>query len=323
LLAAPVYVPGSSGPLPPPPPPGGLAPPPPGGYFQDHNGPLLKGDPLLERPQSPPPGWFTSIELGLVGPHIDTHLASSVVVNAPAPFIDVVQLPTAQLDWVGSPRIDFGYRMAEGLGEFLFSYRSVVSSGQSLLIGFEGDGNNGILHSRLNMNVFDLLYGSREYSLAPLWDLNWKFGVRIAAIYFDSHAEGDFLTQRQTSNFVGAGPHAGVELARRFEAIPGLAAFGKLEGSLLVGRVNQSFEETVDFTSVGGTLTGGATTNASTQVVPVLSFDLGLSYTPYGFHWSRYAIGYEFQQWWSLGQAGGSHADLTTNGVFFRAEFTF
>jgi Legionella pneumophila major outer membrane protein precursor len=314
-LAAPLYAPGPA--VPAGPPPGGLAPPPPGGYFQDRNGPLLRGDPLLDRPLSPPPGWFTNLEFDLIGPHISNQLASFVNV---AGITDIVALPTAPLEWVGAPSIEVGYRMAGGLGEFTFAYRSIVSSGRALLVDFEGPGNDGFLNSRLNMNIFDLTYGTREYSLAPLWDLNWKVGARIAAIYFDSLGTGLFLEQRESSNFVGAGPIAGFEVARRFDGWPGVAVFGRLDGALLVGRVHQAFEETVDFAPI----LGGATDDSSTQVVPVLAMRLGLSYTPpWEGHWARFAIGYEFQQYWNIGRAAGSHADLQTNGVFFRAELGY
>jgi len=320
LLPAPVYVPGNPGPIPPPP-PGGLAPPPPGGYFQDRNGLLLRGDPLLERPLAPPPGWFANLEIDLIGPHISNQLSASVTVGGIA---DQVQLPSARLDWVGAPNIQIGYRLAEGLGAFVFGYRSVVSTGKAIAVDFEGPGNDGFIQSRLNMNIFDLLYASREYSLAPFWDLNWKLGARIAGIYFDSQASGVFLAQGESSNFVGAGPIGGFEVARHFETFPGVAAFGRLEGAVLVGRVHQSFEETIDFTSVGGSLLGGAANSSSTQAVPVLGLQVGLSYTPpWEGRWARFAMGYEFQQYWNIGQAGGSRADLQTNGVFFRAEFGF
>jgi hypothetical protein len=113
-------------------------------------------------------------------------------------------------------------------------------------------------------------------------------------------------------------------VARRFEACPGIAAFGRLDGALLIGNVHQAFEETVDFTSIGGSFLGGATDNSSTQVVPVLALRLGMSYTPpWEGHWARFAVGYEFQQYWDIGHAAGSTADLQTNGVFFRAELGY
>ena len=320
-LPAPVYVPRASGPVPPPPAPGVLTPPPPGGYFQDRNGPLLRGDPLLDRPKAPPPGWFAGVEIDLIGPHIHNQLNASVPVGG---FIEPGQLPTAPMDWVGAPRIDIGYRLAEGLGEFMFSYRSLVSEGRAGLVFADGTGAQGFLKSRLNMNVFDLTYGSQEYSLAPLWDMRWRAGARVAGGDFDSRGSDGIQSRGVSSNFVGAGPVASVDLARRFEAAPLLAVFGRVEGAMLVGNVHQGFEETVDLTSFGVPLFGGAVSNSSTQVVPVLAFQLGLSYSPpWAGPYSRFALGYEFQQWWSIGNAGSSKADLTTNGVFFRAEFNF
>jgi hypothetical protein len=319
-LPAPVYVPGNPGPLPPPP-PGGLVAPPPGGYFQDRNGPLLRGDPLLDRPLSPPPGWFSNLEINLLGPHVSNQLSSPVAIGG---IVDTVALPGAPLDWVGSPRIEVGYRMPQGCGEFLVGYQSLVSSGKAIALDFEGAGNDGFLKSRLNMNVVDFLYGSREYSLAPGWDLDWRIGARLATVYYDSRAVGVFLEQSESSNFIGAGPIAGVEVGRHFVDCPAVAVFGRLQGALLVGNVHQAFAESVDFTSLGGSVFGGATDHNSTQVVPVLEFQLGVSYTPpWEGRWARFAFGYEFQQYWGIGQAAGSHADLQTNGVFFRAELGF
>src|SRR5438132_13659833 len=54
-------------------PPTTLLPPPPPGTvilpYQDRNGPLLRGAPLLDRPESPPPGWFLGLEFGLRRSH--------------------------------------------------------------------------------------------------------------------------------------------------------------------------------------------------------------------------------------------------------------
>ena len=60
------------------------------------------------------------------------------------------------------------------------------------------------------------------------------------------------------------------------------------------------------------------------QAVPVLEVQAGLGWTPcWSRHWMRFAAGYEFQQWWYLGQINGSHADLQAQGVFLRGEWGF
>src|SRR5438270_10004503 len=99
--------------LPPPPPgPPDLSPP-----YQDRNGPLLRGDPWLDRPEAPPPGWFLGLELDVVGAHIKNRLQAPVTVDGTT--IDPLHLPTADMDWTGAPRIELGYRFDQGWGEFL------------------------------------------------------------------------------------------------------------------------------------------------------------------------------------------------------------
>src|SRR5262249_20831269 len=137
-----------------------------------------------------------------------------------------------------------------------------------------------------------------------------------------SRAAGLFAEQRTSNNFVGAGPHAGLEVARCLP-LPGLALFGRLDGAVLVGDVTQSYEEVLTFGP--GSQLGGATRVESTQGVPVLGVKAGLSWTPYTANgrWLRFDFGYEFEQWWRVGEAAGSHATLTMQGLFFRGQFDF
>jgi hypothetical protein len=287
--------------------------------YQDNNGPLLRGDPLLDQPQSPPPGWFVGLELNAVGPHIKNRLQAPVTVADTV--LNPVHLPTADLDWAGAPRFELGYRLAEGWGEFVASYRFLVSEGTQNLPGFDLDGSDGFLKSRLNLNVLDLDYSSREYSLLPYWDMKWKAGVRLANVFFDSHALGVFLEERTSNNFFGAGPHAGLDLWRSL-GTSGLGIFGRIEGASVVGQISQSFEA-VGFAS-DGSLVGGATLVHHTQAVPTLNVQAGLGWSRWwAGHWSRYAIGYEFERWWYLGEAASSRGELTTQGIFFRGEFNF
>jgi hypothetical protein len=56
----------------------------------------------------------------------------------------------------------------------------------------------------------------------------------------------------------------------------------------------------------------------------VLTFITGVSYSPPSqARWLRFTLGYQFEQWWDLGNVNGSHADLTYQGLIFRGEFTF
>jgi hypothetical protein len=287
--------------------------------YQDNNGAFVRGEPLLDHPVSAPPGWFVGIDLSVLGPHIKNRLQAPVTVNGFEP--NTVHLPTAELDWVGSPRFELGYRFPEGVGELLVSYRFLATEGSDTLSAFDLDGSEGFLKSRLNLDVVDIDYASCECSLYAHWTMKWRVGVRIADVFFSSRADGLFIEQRTSNNFVGAGPHVGLDLWRSL-SIPGLALFGRIEGAGVIGEIHQSFEE--KFFLDDGRLVGGATTAHDTQFLPVLTFRTGLSWTPCrNFHWSRFAFGYELEQWWNLGEAGGSHAELTTQGIFFSGEFTF
>jgi hypothetical protein len=287
--------------------------------YEDCNGPLLRGDPLLDRPQYQPPGWFAGIEVDIVGAHIKNRLVGPV---SSAIFSDVVRLPGAELDWVGSPRVELGYRLPQGAGAIVLCYHSLVTDGLGVLPGFDLDGSDGVVRSRLNLNSFDIDYASQEYSLLPYWDMRWKAGVRIAGVFFDSLGLGQFREQRSSNNFVGAGPHIGLEL-QRYLHVPGLAAYGRLDAAVVIGEIDQSFEE--QFVQSDGTVVGAASRFSQTQAVPVVHFQAGLTWSPPGtYHWLRFSGGYELENWWYLGQLGSmSRAELTTQGIFLRAQWDF
>ena len=263
------------------------------------------------------PGWFASVELGVVGAHINNHVTGSVTVPGYAP--NVVQLPTAQLDWVGVPRFELGYRFAEGYGELAFAGRFLQTVGHATIPNFDiaGDGD---LRSRLELDVLDFGYANRLNILGPQWDMRWQVGARLANAFFDSQADGYYVDQQASNHFFGAGPHADLSLRGRFGE-SGVSAFGKVEGSALIGRVHQNFSETLYFDD--GSVLGAGTSASSTQAVPILNFETGLSWVPYYWPRTRYTVGYEFEHWWNVGNAGGSHADVTDQGIFFRAEVNY
>jgi hypothetical protein len=301
-------------------------PPPPPGYFvnpyQDTNGPLLRGDPLLENPPNRPPGWFGGIEADLVWPHIKNRVTGSVMLDD---ITNTVHLPTASLDFTGSPKFILGYRFSQGFGEFTASYRSLVSEGaRNIEDDFFGD---IFLKSRLNVNVIDLDYGSQEIPILPdlrpsLWDLKFDIGARIAGVYFDSTAAGFILREHTSNNFFGAGPHLDLELQRHLEDYPGLALFAKVETAVVIGRIHQRFEQSLTLDGIPPL--GGASSQSGNQAVPVLGLQLGASWTPvHNWRWLRFSGGYTFEQWWNVGRAASSGADLTSQGLFLRTELHF
>jgi hypothetical protein len=317
-LASPVYPP----PYPPPPPP--LPPFAYGNPYEDTNGPLLRGDPLLDRVPNNPPGLFAAIEGDLVWVHISNHVTGNVAVDG---FVDTIHLPTAELEFTGAPKFLLGWRFPQGFGEFQASYRSLVTEGGHNIPNFDPAGE-GFLKSRLNMNVVDLDYSTQDIPLMTTmpgqqWDAKFFVGARIAGVFFDSRAEGFFMEQRSSNNFFGAGPQVGMETYYYFHDAPGLALYGKLEGSVVIGRIHQSFSETF-FDEDGVPFLGGSSSQRGSQAVPVLELQAGLSWTPlYTARWLRFTGGYHFEQWWDVGTLGGSRSDLTSQGFFIRSEFHF
>jgi hypothetical protein len=295
-------------------PPAPIAVPPDYRPNQDRNGMLLRGDLLLDGTS---PSWFFGIGVDIVVPHIKNRLQAPVTI--PGVTLDQVHLPTAELDFAGSPSFVLGYHVGQGFGDVEATFRFLDTRGDGFLPLFDGV-SDAFLRSNLSMSVIDLDYASRELSLVPNWDMRWKAGVRLANVFFESQAGSLFLEQKTSNNFFGAGPHAGLELARQFPGT-GLSLFGRVEGAVLIGRIGQGFEEEVFLTD--GTIFGGATRVTATQAVPVLNVQAGVGWTPCWTPRTHWSFGYQFEQWWSLGHAGDSAAELTTQGVFLRGQIDF
>jgi hypothetical protein len=278
---------------------------------------LLQGDPLLESPWAPP-GWFLGVEFDLVSPHITNHLTGTVTVTGFQP--DTVQLPTAPLDWAGSPRLALGYRLPQGCGEILLTYRYLLTEGHEILEGFDLDSMPGLLKSRLDFDVIDLDYGSQPIPLGAHCDVKWQAGLRLSSLFFDSQAVGRLLEQRESNYFLGAGPHTAIDL-RHEMARHGLTLFGRVECAAPWGRIHQNFEEVG---LLGGPPVGAATLVEGTQVVPILSTRFGVDWSMLTHTgWLRLAFGYEWEHWWHAGRLGDAEAALTVQGLFFRAEYGF
>jgi hypothetical protein len=275
-------------------------------------------------PRSAPPvrpapeGFYGTLEIDLLYPQLRGWLSGPV---APGGINDTVTLGSANLAWVGSPRLEVGWRLPEAMGAVAVSYRSVVSTGRDTIPDWDFLGA-GFLTSRLNMNVVDVDYVSPAYGIAPCWDVAWRAGVRFAAVYFDHDIVGGFAQQQATNNFVGAGPHAMVEVARALDLVPGLSLSSKLDFALLVGDVSQSFDETLNFP--GGFIVGDTSRFHSTEAVPVLTYSIGLTYAPPSCgNWARFGFGYQVEYWWDIGSRGDSRTDLSVQGLYFRGEFNF
>jgi hypothetical protein len=284
-------------------------------------------DPLLDQPELPPPGWFANAELSLIAPHVYNRLLGVVTVTDSR--ADSVHVPPAALNNAASPRFEGGYRLPDGFGEFLLSYRFLVTQGAGSL---GSDAGPLHLESRLDVNVFNFDFANTD----PLWwgwEMRWRVGVQLATAFFDARSNllaapetpvGTPTEQHASNQLVGTGPHAGLELWRRL-ALPGLSVYGAVEGSSLYCHLHQEFEE--QLLPGPGVLAApaGRTIYTTSQGVGVLGLRLGLSWSPPGNSAARFFLGYQFEQWWQVGRNdnNGSLGNLTEQGIFLRGEFTF
>jgi hypothetical protein len=292
-----------------------------------NNNPVVPMTPVFGTPTPtlPPPiptcpdcGFYGSLELLLLFPHLHGTLGGAVVVQG---SVDSFSVTNPRLDSTGSPVVEIGYRLGDGIGAVALSYRSTVSSGGFTAPDWDILGA-GFVSTRLNMNVVDLDYVSPVYTVVPFWDFAWRAGLRGAAIYYNDQVIGGFVDANASNNFLGVGPHATIEGARILDLVPGLAITSKLDGGVVIGQVTQHFDERLTFPD--GTMVGGASSVHSTQAVPMVLFQFGLSYTPPTWvNWARFGFGYQFEYWWDVGTAGASHGDYFSNGLYFRGEINF
>src|SRR5262249_4349000 len=104
--------------MPPPPPEPFPAPPAPLGHWP-------------ARLKSPPVGWFASVEIDVVGPHVKNRLIDDV--SFANGLIDTIHLPMASLDWTASPRFEAGYRFVNNGGQVSVVYRFLTTEGRATL----------------------------------------------------------------------------------------------------------------------------------------------------------------------------------------------
>ena len=288
--------------------------------LEDRNGALLFGNPILDcGPDSL--GWFCTAELDYLHARVANGLRGSVTAGGTT---NQLNLPSAGLDWVLSPRIDLGYRMGQGAGEFLVSYRFFSTAGSDTTPDFTVPGNTGFLHSQLNMHIIDLDYACKENSLLPSCDMKARVGVRLTSLFFESQEVSPVVQQRVANSFFGAGPHVALDLWRPvIDSRVGL--FCKLDVAGVLGQVRQSFEETI--ATANGPVSGYT---PQSQFVPTVSLmvQAGVACTPRE-NW-RVSLGYSYEHWWDVGFAGAifqppsfSRAEIEIQGIFLRSEWKF
>jgi hypothetical protein len=187
----------------------------------------------------------------------------------------------------------------------------------------------------LDINIVDLDFGTRQFSLGPNWEMRTAVGMRYATAFLDSQVTflhpvtvtgspfgtGPFTRLFQSESLGNRyfGAHAVLEVGRKLW-VPELALFGRLEGAGMYGRVHQTFREA--FVEAPGFTQQRVTNGVGT---PMLAVQTGLSYDVPQWNHARFLIGYQFEEWWQFGRGDNdlSFGALYDQGLFLRAEFNF
>jgi hypothetical protein len=224
-----------------------------------------------------------------------------------------------------------GYRLPAGFGGISVAYRNMTSQGSDAVIGADGPAT---LSSRLNVNLGDLDWVSREYTPWELWELRWRCGVRYLNAYFDSQANEPFAeavagttfnNQRTTNSFWGLGPHWAMDIRRRL-GFGGLAISGFIDISDTWGRVRHNYFAS-STTNASGLPQAGEFTYATSNSVPVLTARLGLTWQPPACANLHLFAGYQFDYWWNVGRIdnilGPDLGYFFDSGILLRGEWNF
>jgi hypothetical protein len=262
------------------------------------------------------PDCFVSAEIALAFPHLSSFLTAPVHLGDTGPTTTVA-LHNARLDATVSPQFQLGaLRFGPGYGELVLGYHFLVTEGSEGVPAFDASGPAS-LHSRLNLQTFDLDYARNDCSLGLDTVLSWYVGGRFQVVFFDTQAQSAATYEQARNYFFGAGVHGGFTATRALAT--GVDVFGRFDLALLGGyNTDQNFV----VRTTGGTLEGAASRQQS-QFAPSLAVQAGLSWCPPELPRLCVWGGYQFEQWWNIGRVEDSHGDLSSHGLFLSAEWNF
>ncbi len=263
------------------------------------------------------PGCTVDADVALVFPHLSSLLTTTVPLGTGGPGA-LVSLPNARLDPTVSPLLRLSaFHFGPGYGELAASYRLLASDGRDVIAGFDGPAAR---RSRLNLQTFSLDYARRDCPLSPTTTLSWEAGVRLQIVFFDTQAQSLATFEQARNYFFGGGPHAGVGVNRVLGN--GVQLFGRCDAALLVGyNTVQDFVFGSQAPVLG--LRTGATSQEQIDASPTFLVRTGLSWTPARVPALQMRGGYQFEQWYDLGQVGSSRGNLNAHGVFVSCEWGF
>ena len=288
---------------------------------------------------SQPPGWFASAEIAYVFPT----LRFAPINEQPLPtgqLLGQVHIPKVALSSTVSPTFEVGYHLPDSEGLFAVNYRFLATEGTGTGISADGIFQT---RTRLDSNIINFDYGTAAFEFVPHWLLSFRVGAELADVFFDSNGVNLDRFEQASTSFFGGGFHGRMDVERQILAVPGLSLFGRVDGAVVIGQVNQHFRVGPPPDGTGGF----STEQRRVQTVPNLILQGGLSYCPPVLRGLRITFGYDFERWWYVGQLGqnaqnnlslpalaqangGGNVPLTPSrgefwlqGVFLRAQYDF
>jgi hypothetical protein len=293
-------------------------------------------DPLLNRPNAAQPGWYTNVETNILFIHLRNQLGGPVP-NTLTGNMDFVKFAGNPYNPTVSPRFEVGYRLADNWGSIQLGYRFLASRGTDQVTSGPEDNIQAPANQlgRVDFNMADLTYVSREFALGPYWNMRWGAGLRAMYFFFDSQLqfinptseEGAILKQTESNHLRAYGVWAFLDLERKMP-IPGLALFGRLEGTDFYARTSEVYTETV--AGAPGAAPLGFVNRFDGSVGPsILREVAGVSYTVPRWNYSRFMLGYQYETYFHIGRQSPPDGNVDTRGqldlqgFFLRADFNF
>jgi hypothetical protein len=282
--------------------------------------PYFLKDPLLDRPELPPPGWFALVWADVVHPQLVNHLRAEFPAADGTPVTQIVQTAAAPLSWTINPAGAFGYRLPAGFGEVYLLYRGLASSGS-------GSGDGFQTHSRMDFNVLELNYANSELWPYPGWIFRPLLGLRLVYDYFDTVAApfdpsvGSPSLLRTTNTNRAIGPHAGTQIGRYLHGTD-LAMVAQCDIAALLGATSQGFLRQTLVNTAGDAFTQSYF-NGAAAWVPMFNAQAGLSWMPTACPGLSLFAGYTYEAWWSVGQIALSNGAFVMQGIALRGTFQF
>jgi hypothetical protein len=321
--------------------------PPPSGQAVPLDRPYFIQDPLLDFAPFAAPGWFAGAEAQIVKPHLLIDNASGVFpgrsfLNAPGlrslgGNSTTVNLSSANLNWTAAPRVFLGYRLPSGFGELMASWQHLGTTGSGSAPNVAGPVG---INTRFAYDIVDFDYNSRELSLWDRWDLKWTFGLRMLFLFYNTQATQPFdqaagsngiAFAQQSNNMFGLGPHAAIELNRRFgDSRWSFYCRGDFSASL--DYVNDEWSTLSTALDGRGRPTPGQVFSFGHQAAPIVTGRAGLSWRPSPTSGTRLFIGYQYMSIWNLNvlpqftavpYSPPSTGQLWTQGVVLQATFNY